>query len=134
MNRHLGELTEKLEKEEPAETSKLAQTVLELDFEFPVDYIGFMEECNGGEGFVGDNNYLSIWRIEDLVSWNKLYDVELYAPGYFIFASDGGGTAYAFDKIGGCIVSFQLTGMLISDTPLILGSDFISFLEYLSKH
>jgi hypothetical protein len=47
---------------------------------------------NGGEGSVGDT-YVILWRIEELIEMSKAYDVAEYAPGLFLFGSDGGGEA-----------------------------------------
>jgi SMI1/KNR4 family protein SUKH-1 len=112
----------------------LEQTLLKLDFQLPGDYLEFMRKSNGGEGFVGNNKYVSLWSIEDLIDWNSKYNVDLYAPGYFIFASDGGGTAYAFEKKGGAIATFQFIGMLMADEPIILGTDLTNFLDYLLRN
>jgi hypothetical protein len=37
-----------------------------LRFRFPVDYSQFLEQMNGGEGFVG-KNFLRVWPVEDLI-------------------------------------------------------------------
>jgi hypothetical protein len=67
-----------------------------LGMSLPSDYRRFMERMNGGEGFIG-KQYLILWRIEELLSFNRDYQVPEYAPGLFLFASSGGGEAFAFD-------------------------------------
>lgn len=62
----------------------------------PKSYIDFLKEHNGGEGFIGDN-YIIFWKAEELVDFNREYEVETYAPGIFLFASSGGGEGYGFD-------------------------------------
>lgn len=62
----------------------------------PGDYLEFLRQHNGGEGFIGDN-YLVLWRAEELADFNREYEVEVYAPGIFLFGSDGGGEGYGFD-------------------------------------
>ncbi|MDX3988407.1 MAG: SMI1/KNR4 family protein [Achromobacter sp.] len=76
---------------------------LELDelsrnmaFVLPQDYLDFLATHNGGEGFVGDN-YLVIWKAEELIAFNADYQVAEFAPGIFLFGSDGGGEGYGFD-------------------------------------
>jgi hypothetical protein len=112
----------------PASDSSCKQ----LEAFLPLDYIGFLKEMNGGEGFVGANAYLILWRAEELVEFNKAYQVEEYAPGLFIFGSDGGGEAFAFDLRSDTrsIVSIPFVGM---DVGLIrpLSADFMGFLEKL---
>ena len=55
-----------------------------------------------------------------------------FAPGYFIFGSNLGGTAYAFNKENGAIVSFEFILMFIDDEPLLIGSNFDEFLDSLA--
>jgi hypothetical protein len=62
----------------------------------PKSYIDFLKEHNGGEGFIGDN-YIIFWKAEELVDFNREYEVKTYAPGIFLFASSGGGEGYGFD-------------------------------------
>ena len=124
-------LTENIKKEPNLNERVLKDILSELDFNPPNDYWEFIKEFNGGEGFIGTQNYLSLWKVDNLIDWNKKYDVDLYAPGYFIFASDGGGTAYAFNKKDGSIVAFQFIGMLMDDNPVILGDTFTVFLNSL---
>lgn len=63
----------------------------------PDDYVAFLRESNGGEGFIGENAYLILWPVEQLLELNTAYQVQEYAPGLLFFGSDGGGEAYAFD-------------------------------------
>lgn len=67
-----------------------------LSISLPIDYIEFLQRYDGGEGFIGDH-YLILWRAEELKVFNEEYEVEEYAPGLFLFGSDGGGEAYGFD-------------------------------------
>ncbi|ESW94996.1 cell wall assembly protein [Mesorhizobium sp. LSJC268A00] len=62
----------------------------------PKDYADFVREHNGGEGFIGDS-YIIFFKAEELVDFNREYEVEKYAPGILLFASNGGGEAYGFD-------------------------------------
>jgi len=41
--------------------------------------------------------YLILWRVGELLELNKAYHVAEYAPGLFLFGTNGGGEAYAFD-------------------------------------
>jgi hypothetical protein len=74
--------------------------ILELEREsrlaLPAEYLDFLRRSNGGEGFVGDA-YVILWRAEEIVEWNSRYEVAKYAQGLFLFGSDGGGEAFAFD-------------------------------------
>jgi hypothetical protein len=62
------------------------------------DYLAFMRAHNGCDGPVGKEGVISIWPLEDVVSGTEGYNVEEFAPGLLLFAGDGGGTGYAFDR------------------------------------
>lgn len=63
---------------------------------FPEEYRTFLAEFGSGEGFIGEH-YLIIWSANDLHRLNEDYEVRLYAPGFLMFASNGGGEGFAFD-------------------------------------
>jgi hypothetical protein len=67
-----------------------------LGVALPGDYLGFLRQHNGGEGFIGDN-YIVFWKAEELAQFNREYEVEKYAPGIILFGSNGGGEGYGFD-------------------------------------
>lgn len=67
-----------------------------LGVALPSDYLDFLRQHNGGEGFIGDN-YIVFWKAEELADFNREYEVEKYAPGIVLFGSDGGGEGYGFD-------------------------------------
>lgn len=131
MNPILTSMTETWTKQESVHKDIIDKVSSEVGFAFPSDYLDFMLNSNGGEGPIGPSNYLSLWKMEDIAKLNKDYDVGLYAPGYLIFGSDGSGTAYAFDKEKGDIVSFQFIGMTMEDNAQFLGNSFVSFLQAL---
>ena len=62
----------------------------------PDDYRSFLMRFNGGEGFIG-KHYLILWKAEELHQHNRDYQVNEYAPGFFMFGSTGGGDGFAFD-------------------------------------
>lgn len=64
--------------------------------DLPIEYRSFLAEANGGEGFVGPQ-YLILWKAEELEQFNREYEVETYAPGLFLFGSNGGGEGFGFD-------------------------------------
>jgi hypothetical protein len=81
---------------EGATESTVALALSELGMSLPPSYLSFVRQHNGGDGFVGEN-YLSLWKIEELAQFNADYEVHEYAPGFLFFASNGGGEGYAFD-------------------------------------
>lgn len=118
----------------PVTTGLLMEFEREAGFQLPGDYVRFLQETNGGEGFVGPNAYVILWRVEELLQMNKAYEVAEYAPGLFLFGSDGGGEAFAFDRRfdSESIVSVPFVGM---DLALVRpqAANFQEFMERLYK-
>jgi hypothetical protein len=80
----------------PAETEVLERLSKNVISDLPAEYLRFLRQHNGGEGFVGEN-YIVIWKGEEIADFNREYEVEKYAPGIILFGSDGGGEGYGFD-------------------------------------
>lgn len=107
------------------------QVEAEAGFGFDPDYVSFLTETDGGEGHIGANSYVILWRVAELLEMNEAYEVAEYAPGLFLFGSDGGGEAYGFDRKSGRVVSVPFVGM---DPSLAteIASGFRGFLEALA--
>ena len=118
----------------PASEKAIDQVELERGAPLPEDYVLFLRETNGGEGFVGPNAYIILWRAEELAKWNQAYEVSTYAPGLFLFGSDGGGEAFAFDMRTEKrpVVSVPFVGMELSVVTQ-MAPRFEEFLEELSR-
>jgi len=88
---------------------------------------------NGGEGFIG-NTYVIFWKLEELESFNIEYEVYNYAQDIYLFGSDGGGEAFAFDQkvTPWSVIKVPFVGI---DRKLcqIIAPDFYSFLKHLSN-
>lgn len=100
----------------------------------PADYKGFMRIYNGGEGFIGDQ-YLILWRTDELIDFNRDYEVPKYAPGLLFFGSNGGGEAFAFDTRPSEEMKIRMVpfiGMTLKDAKP-LANTFESFLTRLAK-
>ena len=110
------------------------QFEVESGFHLPKSYVEFLEQSDGGEGFVGPNAYVVFWRLEELFEMNEAYQTNEFAPGLFLFGSDGGGEAFAFDRRfdPNPIVSVPFVGMGLKLARLI-APDFRTFLEELAK-
>jgi hypothetical protein len=50
------------------------------------------------------------WPFDELIEYNDEYQVHEFAPGYFGFATSGGGEMYAFSP-NGAIVCLAFSGM-----------------------
>jgi len=117
----------------PADVAAIRQFQSESRLDLPDGYAEFFQQMNGGEGFVG-NAYLILWRVEELVEMNKAYEVAEYAPGLFLFGSDGGGEAFAFDMRSHPkpIVAVPFVGMELRLARPV-AADFKAFLQELFK-
>ena len=62
----------------------------------PDDYLRFMHEHDGGEGDVGENAYIQIFRLEELESVNEEYEISDYMEEYFIWGTDLGGMLFGY--------------------------------------
>jgi len=130
MDATIEELTTALDKNRPTDQESLEKVLAELDFIPPDDYIEFIKRYNGAEGSI-NNSYLQLLPVEELSKFNLMHESARYAPGYFIFGSNLGGTAYAFNKKEREIVAFELVDMLSEDLQ-VLGKDFLGFLKSLA--
>lgn len=117
----------------PADANAIRQLETDAGLCLPEDYAKFLQGVDGGEGFVG-NAYLILWRAGELVEMNKAYQVAEYAPGLFLFGSDGGGEAFAFDTRADArpIVSVPFVGMELK-VARVVAFNFKAFLEELFK-
>lgn len=131
MDERVAELTRGLERRPPADEAAIEDSERRLGFRFPDDYRAFVLESDGGEGFVGPLGYLMLWPVGELPEYNEDYEVEEMAPGLVLFASDGGGSFYAFEREGGRIVdvpSMPVEGAYAKR----VGDTFVEFLETLA--
>lgn len=120
-----------LNKGAPKEAIQAA--IAALGQSLPSDYLQFIGEHDGGEGFIGDS-FLILWRSAELATFNREYEVEQYAPGIVLFGSDGGGEGYGFDAREATmpIVRIPFIGMDLRYATRI-AEDFNSFLVQLAK-
>ena len=113
--------------------SSLNEFHLSTGLNLPDDYVEFLRRRNGGEGFIGDS-YLILWKLEELVEFNRDYEVTEYCPGLLLIGSSGGGEAYAFDtrEANWPMVQVPFVGM---DPSVIerVGNSFSDFLRALAK-
>jgi hypothetical protein len=115
----------------PATASSIRQVEGKAKLRFPEEYTQFLQKMDGGEGFI-DRAYAIFWRVGELLEMNEAYQVSDYAPGLFLFGSDGGGEAFAFDARSDVmeIVCVPFVGM---DLKLVrpMASNFKVFLDEL---
>ena len=117
----------------PASLALIEQCQAKLSFLLPADYVQFLQKMNGGEGSLGENAYVALWRVEELGDRNAGYEVAEFAPGLFLFGSNGAGEAFAFDTRSDQfrIVAVPFIGMDDLRDAIVIATNFRGFLEVL---
>jgi cell wall assembly regulator SMI1 len=97
---------------EPAPANDIDALTSHPGFTLPDDYIAFLRQHDGGEGDLGDD-YVMLWKAAELGDFNREYQTDVFAPGIFLFGSNGGGEAYGFDLADPAmpVVSIPFVGM-----------------------
>ncbi len=117
----------------PAKPAALDAIERDLTFPLPGQYKAFLMYSNGAEGSISTND-LHLWFLEDLIDWNRKYQLDEKAPGLFAFGGNGGAEAYAFDTItlGLPIVMVPFIGMS-RKAAIFVAPGFNSFLKMQAK-
>ena len=114
----------------PAPNEVLIALRTALPRPLPDSYMAFLGRANGGEGFIGER-YAQLWRAEDLVEFNRRYEVSEFAPNLFLIGSDGGGQAYAFDISTNDPTLFEVPFIGMPELLTPIASSFDSFVAFL---
>lgn len=130
MNNSIINMVNSMELNKPADETKITEVENQIGVQLPIQYKQFMLYSNGAEGELGENSYLVIWPIEEIISLNEAYSVNQYTPGILYFGSDGGDIAYAFDirNENVTIVEIPFESIHIEDAQLC-AYDFNDFIE-----
>ena len=117
----------------PASENSLRAAEESLGRELPADYLAFLRQHDGGEGFIG-KQYLILWKAEELAKFNEGYEVAKYAPGFLMFGSTGGGDGFAFDTriTPYRVMQVPFIGMSLDDGFLVADS-FTNLLERMKE-
>jgi hypothetical protein len=97
----------------------------------PGDYGELFLHYDGVEGFVGREQYLLLWKAEQLEELNAAYQVAEFAPGIVLVGTDGGDTGFGLDEKTGRYVSVPLIG-LSREATRDAGGSFEEFLARLA--
>jgi len=99
----------------------------QVNFNLPEGFIAFFREANGAD-ISTDEKYIILWSLTDMMQLNKEYNVEMFAPEFFIFGSDGGDTAFAIERSTGYIYEMPFIGMS-KEGALFKSKTFAGFIE-----
>jgi hypothetical protein len=97
-------------KNPPALQNEIDDFLSKVDFSLPSGLIEFYSESNGVK-VITDDAYAIVWPLEQLFKLNDDYCLSEFAPEYFLFGSNGGGSAFDFEKANGKIYEMPFIGM-----------------------
>lgn len=133
MNEQLINLTRNLKKNPGASLTAIEDAMAVLGVKPPPDYLEFLLESNGAEGFMPSGRYLMIHSVEQLVPCNEPYGLRESGPGLVGFGSDGGGMLYGFDTRHSPVTIVEVDANCMDLGPITLyGRTFVEFLEKFS--
>ncbi|MBN8653145.1 MAG: SMI1/KNR4 family protein [Cytophagales bacterium] len=100
----------KIDKKQPPKKKEIEIFLKQIDFDLPEGFISFFQQTNGAD-IEGEKTYVIFWPLTDMILLNKEYKVEEFAPNFFVFGSNGGGTAFAIEKVTGHICELPFIGI-----------------------
>ena len=99
---------------------------------FPTDYVSYFAGDGPKEGgLVVEPGWFQLWPLDEVEQWNRDYQVQEFAPGFFGFGSSGGGELLAFDAAGR-VVMIPLIGMS-PDGARPVGDSWNQFVERIER-
>ena len=97
------------------------------------EYVEFMTSTNGAAGPVGENSFLQVWPVEEVIKLNGDLDyITDEHPEWMFFGDNGGGIWYAFDTKHHPQPVVEVD-MIDADNNEVSGGSFEEFLENLYK-
>jgi hypothetical protein len=128
----LDDILERFERRTSgASIEDLATAAASLGLEFPTDYLSFMKRWDGGEGLVGEDGYLVLYPVREIVAINEQWNAREFFPGHVIVGSDGGGEAIALQYEAGRFCGFVLVPFVGSPKHARFGG--MTLLEFLER-
>jgi len=135
MDERLRSLVARMKLGAGTSPTSLAELASRLSLQLPADYVAFMVEADGGEGFVGEGGYLQVWSVEEIEPNNEALKVGEFAPLLVFFATDGGDEGYAFDRkfASPRVIQVPLIGMADRRHYVNVGATFTDLLENIGQ-
>lgn len=91
-------------------------------------YEDYLRQTLSGEGMVGENSYLLLWKKGEIEELNELYETDEFLSDVILIGSDGGDMAYGMDR-NGRYVEVPFIGMDDEEVKII-GKNFDEFINY----
>lgn len=135
MNNEIKKYLERVDLNESTTDKKIMETEKNLKIIFPSDFKEFIRTYNGLEGEIGNNSYLVMWSLEDMIKLNEAYAINEFAPGLLLFGSDGGDTAYGYDYRNNKynIIQIPFIGLELNELEFC-ASTLLSFFKHLYQN
>ncbi|MDQ5823653.1 MAG: SMI1/KNR4 family protein [Chloroflexota bacterium] len=130
MDSSMEQLMSDLDLEDGVSLEVVERVQKELGFELPSDYANFVTLHNGGQGWVG-SSYLMLWSVEKIAAVTEEAGFAEFCPGFYIFGSNGGGEAYAFDARSGDLSIVEVPYIGGPEDAIYCGRTFQEFFEFL---
>jgi len=105
---------------------------LNLPKDIPQEYLELLTITNGGEGFIGEE-YLILYKAEELLQMNSDYNVNEFVPGIFLIGTNGGSEAIALDLRNKPVKYVLIPFLFEYDTIIELGDNITEFFERIYK-
>ncbi|MCP4121757.1 MAG: SMI1/KNR4 family protein [Bacteroidetes bacterium] len=103
-------MTLEIFENKPPQRIEVESFLMIIDFKLPEGYIDFMVRTNGAD-VASSDSFLLLWPITELIELNCGYEVEKFAPEYFLFGSNGSETAYGIERASGHIYELPFIGL-----------------------
>lgn len=91
-------------------------------------YENYLNQTLSGEGMVGENSYLLLWKKSEIEELNDMYETHEFLSDVMLIGSDGGDMAYGID-INGRYIEVPFIGMDDEEIKVI-GNNFDDFINY----
>ena len=119
-------LKETMEKLKEFNRSYDEELVLSEKYKAFEDYL---KQTVSGEGMVGYNNYLLLWKKDEIEELNDTYETEEFLCNVILIGSNGGDIAYGIDE-NGKYIEVPFIGMDEEEIIMIAenSDDFITYI------
>jgi SMI1 / KNR4 family (SUKH-1) len=95
----------------------------------PQDYVKFMLQTDGAEGFLGDQAYLMLYKARDILLINDSGNQQLPMPWMIRIGSNGGGRLYCLNSRANPVRIVAIDDICFDSEPIIdLGTSFQEFI------
>jgi hypothetical protein len=131
MKQIIIKLIETLDKNSQSSDEIYFELLAKINFQIDIDFLEFIKKHNGAEGYIGGDNFLLFWTIEQLIALNPYYEEVEECKKLFFFGTDGSNLGYAFEKETGKIISIDFLD-ISTVNPDFISDSFELFLEKIS--